>query len=126
VVIASVPNVAHWYPRLRLLLGQFDYDRRGIFDEGHLRFFTRRSFERLVEKASLQVRRRSSTIGIPVEVADRGGSTPEWAKQIVRSVDRWGMALWPNLFAYQFLFELEAARGQSSCPRRAAVLKTQV
>ena len=31
---------------LRVALGRFDYDRRGILDRGHLRFFTRRSFAR--------------------------------------------------------------------------------
>jgi SAM-dependent methyltransferase len=108
VVLVSVPNVAHWYPRVRVLLGRFDYDSRGIFDEGHLRFFTRRSFERLIQKASMQVR-RSSTVGIPVEVADRGGAAPGWAKELVGRLDRAGVALWPNLFAYQYIFELEAA-----------------
>ena len=37
-VLVSVPNFAHWYPRLRVALGRFDYDRRGILDRGHLRF----------------------------------------------------------------------------------------
>ena len=58
VLVASVPNFAHWYPRLRTLAGRFDYDRRGILDRTHLRVFTRRSFESLVAEHGLTVARR--------------------------------------------------------------------
>jgi glycosyltransferase involved in cell wall biosynthesis len=106
VLMVSVPNFAHWYPRLRVALGRFDYDRRGILDSTHLRFFTRATFERLVERAGMRVRRRS-TAGLPVEVAERGGDVPISAEHVVARVDRAGVALWPTLFGYQFLFELE-------------------
>src|SRR5918994_1072685 len=39
IVVASVPNFAHWYPRVRVLTGRFHYDRRGILDRTHVRFF---------------------------------------------------------------------------------------
>src|SRR5262249_37788858 len=106
VVLVSVPNFAHWYPRMRVLLGKFDYDRRGILDAGHLRFFTRASFERLVAQSGLGVRQRATT-GLPVEVAERGGDVPASAEHTIARIDRVGVALWPTLFGYQFLFELE-------------------
>lgn len=108
VVIASVPNVAHWYPRLRVVTGNFDYERRGIFDAGHLRFFTQKSFERMATRAGMRVRRRSSS-GLPVEVTARGGPSPSRLMAGVSMVDRIGLALSPSLFSYQFLFELEPA-----------------
>lgn len=108
VIMASVPNVAHWYPRLRVAAGRFQYERRGIFDAGHLRFFTRRSFERLAKESGLRVRRRSS-VGLPLEVAGRGGPAPSRLLRAVGVVDRSGLALSPNLFSYQLLFELEPA-----------------
>jgi len=108
VVMVSVPNVAHWYARMKVMSGRFDYERRGIFDAGHLRFFTRSSFERMVKQTGMQVRRRSIT-GLPIEVAQRGGPAPTRALRIIGGVDRIGMALSPNLFAYQLLFELEPA-----------------
>ena len=46
VLLLSVPNFGHWYPRVRTASGRFDYDRRGILDAGHLRFFTKRTIER--------------------------------------------------------------------------------
>lgn len=106
VALASVPNMAHWYPRLRVASGRFDYERRGVFDAGHLRFFTRRSFERLAEKSGLRIRRRSIS-GLPVEAADRGGPAPSWVTSLLAGADKTGMALAPNIFAYQLLFELE-------------------
>ncbi len=108
VVMVSVPNVAHWYPRLRVLFGRFDYERRGIFDVGHLRFFTRNSFERMARGAGMRVRRRS-ICGLPLEVAERGGPAPDWAINVVSGLDHLGTAVSPTLFAYQLLFELEPA-----------------
>lgn len=110
-LIATVPNFGHWYPRMRVALGRFDYDRRGILDEGHVRFFTRRSFERLAHDAELAVRRREH-LGVPVEVLERGapGAEPtEQAETFVERADRVGLTIAPELFAYQFLYELEPA-----------------
>ncbi len=106
VLFVSVPNFAHCYPRLRVLFGRFDYDRRGILDAGHIRFFTRATFERLVQRTEMRVRRRS-TSGLPVEVAGRGGGAPASLEHLVSRIDRLGVVLWPTLFGYQFLFELE-------------------
>jgi 2-polyprenyl-3-methyl-5-hydroxy-6-metoxy-1,4-benzoquinol methylase len=110
-VVTSVPNFGHWYPRFRVLLGQFDYDRRGILDRGHLRFFTRRSFERLAGRAGFRVRRRGA-LGLPFDVMARGGNETRAQQSpgvvsVVRAVDRFGVKLWPTLFAYQFLYVLE-------------------
>lgn len=54
-VIVSLPNVAAWPVRLRMLRGDFRYEKSGILDETHLRFFTRESAVRLVEDAGLEV-----------------------------------------------------------------------
>ena len=104
-VVASVPNFGHWYPRARVLAGRFDYDRRGILDGTHLRFFTRRSFERLVRSQGWSVVRREYT-GLPLEVAERGGSAPSGALRAVSAVDRALVRLRPTLFGYQLLYEL--------------------
>lgn len=54
-VLVSVPNGVHWYPRLRFASGRFDYDRRGILDANHLRFFSRRSLRRLLVRAGYDI-----------------------------------------------------------------------
>jgi 2-polyprenyl-3-methyl-5-hydroxy-6-metoxy-1,4-benzoquinol methylase len=106
VVLASIPNVAHWYVRARVLLGRWDYDRRGILDRTHLRFFTRRSFTRVAERSGWQVARVEAT-GLPFDVVDRGGEGQSASvRRLVGRIDRAGVAVWPTLFGYQFLFEL--------------------
>jgi SAM-dependent methyltransferase len=116
VVMASIPNFAHWYPRLRVAVGRFDYDRRGILDQTHLRFFTRRSFERLSGAYGWRVARRGYT-GLPLEVVERGGvdGGPEagddgTARTLVRRLDATAVRARPNLFAYQMLYQLESTR----------------
>jgi glycosyltransferase involved in cell wall biosynthesis len=112
VLIVSVPNFAHWYPRLRVAAGRFDYDRRGILDAGHIRFFTRRSFERMVRSSGLRVRRRES-VSMPQQVVRRGAADPTTAtKRLGRMIARLNdlsVAGWPTLFGYQFVYELERA-----------------
>jgi 2-polyprenyl-3-methyl-5-hydroxy-6-metoxy-1,4-benzoquinol methylase len=112
-IVVSVPNFGHWYPRLRVGLGTFDYDRRGILDRSHLRFFTRRSFERLVHERGYAVTRRE-TVGLPFEVTARGddgratdeGRDDRDAFSLLRRVEDAALAIRPTLFAYQFLYEL--------------------
>jgi glycosyltransferase involved in cell wall biosynthesis len=108
-VLVSVPNFGHWYPRARVAMGRFDYDRRGILDNDHVRFFTRRSFERLVRDSGFRVLRRRGT-GLPLEVIDRGGNGQEAgsgsAARALARIDRTAVALRPQLFAYQLIYEL--------------------
>ncbi|AKL72323.1 Glycosyl transferase family 2/Methyltransferase domain [Actinobacteria bacterium IMCC26256] len=107
-IVVSVPNFGHWYPRTRILFGSFDYDRRGILDGTHLRFFTRSSFERLIKSQGLRVKRRHY-IGLPIEVLYRGtakdGDQGKSGK-FIKIIDKVALQLRPTLFAYQFVYEL--------------------
>ncbi|HEX6423173.1 MAG TPA: bifunctional glycosyltransferase/class I SAM-dependent methyltransferase [Acidimicrobiales bacterium] len=117
-LIASVPNFGHWYPRARVALGLFDYDARGILDRGHLRFFTRRSFHRLLAESGWRVR-RDEPVGLPLGVADRGprpASRSGGIRRLAGRLDRGAVAIRPQLFAYQFLFELEQAMPATTQP----------
>ncbi len=112
-VLVSVPNFGHWYPRFRVASGRFDYDRRGILDRGHVRFFTRRSFERVLHRSGWHILRRDVT-GLPFDVADRGGpgGLSGTLRRTVGRIDALGVRLRPTLFGYQLLYELEPALGR--------------
>ena len=58
-VIISIPNVANYSIRLRLLLGQFSYTETGIMDRTHLRFFTWHSFSELIDRSGFAIEKRS-------------------------------------------------------------------
>lgn len=103
-VIASVPNISHWYPRGRTLFGLFGYDQRGILDATHLRFFTRRSFLRLAEQAGLRPVTHRHT-GLPFDAL--GIRTERGPGKVLAMIDRWLVRAWPTMFAYQFVYEFE-------------------
>lgn len=50
ILVISTCNIAHWHARLRLLTGKWDYEEYGLFDRSHLRFFTLKSFEDMLNK----------------------------------------------------------------------------
>ncbi len=100
VGIFCVPNIAHWYPRTRSLLGAFDYDQRGILDSSHLRFFTRRSIGKLVERNGFSIR-RIEPVGLPLDALSIEGTKAN----AVRLIDQVLLTLWPTMFGYQFIVE---------------------
>ena len=105
----TVPNLGHWYPRARITAGSFDYENRGIFDARHVRFFTRKSLNRLIAKNGFSIR-RETTVGMPLDVTERGGPKPSRISRAVGLVERTGLKMAPNLFGYQLLVELEPTR----------------
>ena len=55
-LIISLPNVRHWSVIYQVFVkGDWPILNSGIFDKTHLRFFTKRSAKRLMEKSSLTV-----------------------------------------------------------------------
>lgn len=58
VVVASIPNVRHFFNVVDLVLhGRWDYTDEGILDRTHLRFFTRSSMKRMFQEAGYRVDR---------------------------------------------------------------------
>jgi glycosyltransferase involved in cell wall biosynthesis len=110
-VLISVPNFAHWYPRARVVTGKFDYDKRGILDQGHVRFFTRKSFERLIAECNLDLVERG-TVGSPFELIGAGDPDSKAAKVAakVSKADRAATRMWPTMFGYQFLYKVQKPR----------------
>ena len=86
-VLVCVPNGVHWYPRLRFASGFFDYDRRGILDANHLRFFSRRSLRRLLVRTGYDV------------LDEQVSGLPRFGQQAL------ARAL-PSLFGYQLIARL--------------------
>lgn len=49
-LIVSLPNVAHWSIRLRLLRGRFDYEDYGVMDKTHVHLYTLKTGRELLEQ----------------------------------------------------------------------------
>ena len=72
----------------------------GILDSTHLRFFTRRSIRKLVERQGFTVG-RIEPVGLPLDALGMEGSKAH----VLRLVDRLLLDLWPTMFGYQFIVE---------------------
>ncbi len=116
-LFTSVPNIEHWYPRIRIGVGQFDYDQRGILDRSHLRMYSDRSMRRLATRTGWGVKQKNP-YGIPFQVLE--SRTPK--RGVLKSAPKWVLKIdsvmakkWPSLFSYVTLYELEPAspRGTS-------------
>lgn len=101
-ILVSTPNFGHWYARGRVVTGTFDYDRRGILDQTHLRFFSRRSLARTFRAGGLDLVELRYT-GLPLDVLTRDDT---WKSRSARRADRALVRLRPTLFAYQFVARL--------------------
>ncbi len=56
ILVTSIPNIRYWrILRDVILHGKWEYTDAGILDNTHLRFFTRRSFIKLLRNAKFQV-----------------------------------------------------------------------
>lgn len=82
-ILISIPNVANWEIRLKLLMGKFNYQGGTILDTGHLKFFTLPSIMKLIEKAKFKV----------VEIKVRNAK--------LRLLGR----LWPTFFGWGFVIK---------------------
>lgn len=54
-IIISLPNVARIEHRLSLLFGNFNYSEYGAISKAHIRFFNRKTAQRLVEEAGYRI-----------------------------------------------------------------------
>jgi 2-polyprenyl-3-methyl-5-hydroxy-6-metoxy-1,4-benzoquinol methylase len=105
-VFISVPNIANVTVRLGLLFGVFEYRERGILDNTHLRFYTKRTIRRDVEQAGFRIlAMRGSSVPIRLII---GQWTPEPLLRAGERVLTWVTRVWRSLFAYQIIVVAQA------------------
>jgi glycosyltransferase involved in cell wall biosynthesis len=126
-VLVSSGNVAFFVTRMMLLLGLFNYGKRGILDLTHTRLFTFSSLRALFEQAGFEVVRREG-IPAPFPLAVGDGRLA----RLLLSINAMLIRLSRGLFSYQIFYELRcpptlqhllslAEQGaETKLPRRAA------
>jgi glycosyltransferase involved in cell wall biosynthesis len=97
-IIVSTANIGFFITRIMLLLGQFNYGKRGILDLTHARLFTFASLRRLFEQGGFQV---IESAGVPAPVPLALG--PGRAARMLLAANRILIGLLRSLFAYQIL-----------------------
>lgn len=108
-IIISVPNVANFIIRLRLLFGNFDYMDRGILDRTHLRFFTLRSLRKMMSEVSCRV---LSVIPTPLPVQMVFPFTKTKFFTPLHDAHYLVTRAWKTAFAYQFVITAAPCRPQ--------------
>jgi len=97
-LLVVLPNIAHLYFRLKLLIGQFDYQERGTLDKSHLRFFTLKTAKKLVVDAGFEIESIDVTMpNVPVSLAfnKKFSILYKSGYRVAR--------LWKTMFALQFI-----------------------
>lgn len=102
----STANIGYILMRLSLLLGQFNYGKRGILDRTHKRLFSVPSFQRLLKQYGFRV---ESVRGFAPPVSDLVSSG--FLMRFVEAVHAWFSRVFPSLFAYNFLVVAERMDG---------------
>lgn len=82
-LIVTLPNVAHWRARLKMLRGKFEYEDYGLLDRTHLRFFTYFTAQKLIAGAGFTIKK--------ILIDPAGG---------MKYFD-WLVKHWPNLYCHQ-------------------------
>jgi len=88
-LVVSTSNIVHWSARIKILMGKFEYEDYGLFDNTHLRFFTPKTFKKLIEDSGYKVDYFSFD--------SVGGGYPK--------ISRFFSLFFPNLFGYQMLIK---------------------
>lgn len=97
----SVPNIANITVRLGLLFGVFEYRDRGILDSTHLRFYTKRTIRREIEKAGFRILEMGGS-SVPIRLIV-GSWMPEPLLRIGERLLTVLTRAWRGLFAYQII-----------------------
>jgi 2-polyprenyl-3-methyl-5-hydroxy-6-metoxy-1,4-benzoquinol methylase len=101
-LLVSTANVGFFINRLMLLLGHFNYGKRGVLDLTHRRLFTFESFRRLFEQAGFRVVETRAIPG-PFPLALGQNRLSRTLVALNEALNR----LAKGLFAYQVFFVVE-------------------
>jgi glycosyltransferase involved in cell wall biosynthesis len=100
-VILSTANISFFVTRFMLLMGQFNYGRRGILDLTHTRLFTFRTFERAVNQAGFDILER---VGVPGPVPLAFGDNP--LSRMLLKINQFLIPFSRGLFSYQIFLRV--------------------
>lgn len=97
-LVASTGNVAFIVIRMMLMIGSFNYGRRGILDLTHTRLMTKNSFRRLLQAGGFRIE-KMHYFGIPFEDLKPDSTLFKFLDRCSAFMAK----LWPGMFAFQIL-----------------------
>lgn len=94
----STANIAFIIMRMTLLLGWFNYGKKGILDKTHHRLFTVNTMKRLLQNSDFRIEK---VVGFGPPIADQIGNSGIW--KIIDHIAYWLAQTMPSLFSFNFL-----------------------
>lgn len=82
--VLTTPNLLYWGNRLKFLKGDFVYQKSGVFDEGHIHFYTHQTLEKDLEESGFKIIEENHVLAGPETVFNIKSKLP-------------------GIFAYQFV-----------------------
>ncbi|MEI7957533.1 MAG: bifunctional glycosyltransferase/class I SAM-dependent methyltransferase [Verrucomicrobiota bacterium] len=102
-IVISTANIAFFVTRLMLLLGHFNYGRKGILDRTHTRLFTFNSLRELLQQTGYEI---AETRGIPAPFPKALGDNA-LGRGLVR-LNELLLGIFRGLFSYQIFIRARA------------------
>jgi SAM-dependent methyltransferase len=65
IVIVALPNIFHYASRWKLVMGNFDYQESGIWDNTHFKWYTYKTGKELLERNGFRVTYKTVTGQLP-------------------------------------------------------------
>jgi len=114
-ILISTANIGFLVTRFMLLIGQFNYGRRGILDVTHTRLFTFKSFARVVKQSGFDILETKGVPGpFPMALGDN------FFSRFLLSVNRLLIPCSHGMFSYQIMLRIKPQ------PTLERLLKTAV
>jgi 2-polyprenyl-3-methyl-5-hydroxy-6-metoxy-1,4-benzoquinol methylase len=122
-IYVSLPNMANWEQRFKILLGNFNYQDSGVLDRTHLRFFTFRTAKLLLTEAGYKIENVDYTpyiIRVFLPLIKKLLARPDHANQtgelmnsplykfyerIIYPLEYYLGAWWKSMFAFRIILE---------------------
>ena len=101
-IFISTPNVAYFITRLMLLLGQFNYGKRGILDKTHKILYTFSSIKKTINQSGFKIL-ETKAIPAPFPLAVGDNSLGRFLLLINQTL----ILLSKSLFSYQLFFRVK-------------------
>jgi methionine biosynthesis protein MetW len=102
-VVLSTANIGFIIMRLSLLLGRFEYGKRGILDLTHTRLFTMRTLRRAMNAAGFEIETEE---GVVVPVPFVFGNSR--LSRVLLAINQFLVKVRPTLFGFQLLVTCKA------------------
>lgn len=99
-VIVALPNIFHYASRWKLMMGNFEYQDSGIWDNTHFKWYTYKSGKELLEKNGFQVTYQTVTGTLPFNSFFSIFLSQKLSSSIYNLLKKFS----PGFFGYQLIY----------------------